>query len=116
MASAHNRLCFNELSEKAAAAPKWGRSHHRPGLDWLAPVSDVNQVDSPTHDALLVGPSDQYVVREMLKPHVLAHLLNFSRFRCTGLAGIDRTAKGHSRWGASSCSFSTSGLKVSANI
>ncbi len=94
MAPAHNRLCFNELSEKAAAAPRWGRSHHRPALDWLAPVSDVNQVDSPTHDALLVGPSDQYVVGEMLKPHVLAHLLNFSRFRCAGLAGIDRTDVG----------------------
>ncbi|NRB76021.1 MAG: hypothetical protein HRU46_16800 [Verrucomicrobiales bacterium] len=94
MSSTHNRLCFNELSEKAAAAPRRGRSHHRPGLDWLAPVSDVHQVNSPTHDALLVGPSDQYAVGEMLKPHVLTRLLNFSRFRCAGLAGIDRTAVG----------------------
>ena len=94
MPSTLNRLCFNNLSEKATSVSRRGRSHHRPGLDWLAPVSDLEEVNVVSHDALLVGPSDQYQVGEMLKPHVLGRVIHFSRFRCAGLAGIDRTAVG----------------------
>ena len=94
MADTLNRLCFNELSEKASSVSRRGRSHHRPGLDWLAPVSDVKQINVASHDALLVGPADQYQIGEMLKPHVLGRVINFARFRCAGLAGIDRTTVG----------------------
>ncbi|MDF1862035.1 MAG: polysaccharide pyruvyl transferase family protein [Verrucomicrobiales bacterium] len=70
------------------------RGHHRPGLEWLAPVTESNQVTSPSHDALLVGPADRYDVGEMLRPHVLTRVLNFSRFRCAGLVSADLTSFG----------------------
>tara|TARA_R110000850_G_scaffold30768_3_gene84991 strand:+ start:658 stop:2163 length:1506 start_codon:yes stop_codon:yes gene_type:complete len=94
MPSTQNVLKFSHGGELSAAKARKGKAHHRPGLDWLIPVSEVNQVNAPTHDALLVGPSDQFQIGEMLKPHVLTRLLSFSRFRCAGPLGADQTSMG----------------------
>ncbi len=94
MSSTQNVLKFSREGELKASPARNKKSHHRPGLDWVMPVSEVNQVNSESHDALLIGPGDQYQVGEMLKPHVLTRLLNFSRFRCAGLCGNDQTAVG----------------------
>ena len=69
-------------------------SHHRPGLEWLGPVKETNQVTTPANDALLIGPADSYRVGDMLRPHVLTRVLNFSRFRCAGLRSVDMTGFG----------------------
>lgn len=86
-------------------------SHHRPGLDWLAPVAETNQVSTPSYDALLVGPADHYSIGDLLRPHVLARLLNFSRFRCSGPVGVDMTEFG----GFSVRNFGESALELTSS-
>lgn len=94
MASESPLTDFAELEEKIYEATRFRSAHHRPGLDWLHPVEEVNQVTTPSHDALLVGPADRYEVGHMLRPHVLTRLVNFSKFRCAGLVARDLTRLG----------------------
>lgn len=49
---------------------------------------------SPSYEALLVGAADHYRLGDLLMPHVLSRLINFSRLRCTGLVTVDLTAVG----------------------
>lgn len=86
-------------------------SHHRPGLDWLAPVAETNRVSTPSHDALLVGPADRYSIGDLLRPHVLTRVLNFSRFRCAGPFGTDMTESG----GFSVRNFGESALELTGS-
>jgi len=94
MSLAENTLNFMHTGVHPRQSHEGGKSHHGPGLEWLMPVAEVNEMISPSHDALLVGPADGYRVGEMLKPHVLTRVLNFSRFRCAGLVGGDFTGMG----------------------
>ncbi|MEM9283839.1 MAG: hypothetical protein AAGA96_18615 [Verrucomicrobiota bacterium] len=87
-------LKFSEDRNSNSETRRHVRCHHRPGLDWLTSVTEVSQLQDEAHDALLVGPSDQGWVGEMLKPHVLTRVLNFGRFRCAGMVGADETPYG----------------------
>lgn len=49
---------------------------------------------SVSHEALLVGAADQYRLGDLLMPHVLTRLINFSRLRCAGLVTADLTRVG----------------------
>src|SRR6056300_773319 len=97
----HKRIGVNfgklvdSSSEESSLEEKEQRtSHHRPGLKWLGPVRETNQVTTPANDALLIGPADSYRVGDMLRPHVLTRVMNFSRFRCAGLLSVDMTGFG----------------------
>lgn len=94
MSPRDNELNFEQIADQTERSLTSRNAHHRPGLDWLAPVVESNQVTTPSRDALLVGPADRYDVGEMLRPHVLTRVLNFSRFRCAGLVGADLTRHG----------------------
>ncbi|MEM1441846.1 MAG: polysaccharide pyruvyl transferase family protein [Verrucomicrobiota bacterium] len=71
-----------------------GRRHHRPGMDWVQPLEEVNRVTTPTEEGILVGPSDQYSVGDLLRPHVLTRVLNLGKFRCSSLVSSDMTPFG----------------------
>jgi len=49
---------------------------------------------SVAHEALLVGAADRYRLGDLLMPHVLTRLVNFSRLRCAGLVTADLTRVG----------------------
>ncbi|MCG8599993.1 MAG: polysaccharide pyruvyl transferase family protein [Verrucomicrobiales bacterium] len=103
------------VSTKRKAVPGSSSHHHRPGLDWLGPVEETNQVTTPANDGLLVGPADGYRVGDMLRPHVLTRVLNFSRFRCAGLRSADMTGfGGHSvrNYGESALEMTGKGLRM----
>lgn len=70
------------------------RHHHRPGMDWVRPLEEVNRVSTPSGDGIIVGPSDHYDVGEMLRPHVLTRVLNLGKFRCSSLVSADMTSFG----------------------
>ncbi|MEX2579749.1 MAG: hypothetical protein WD342_11885 [Verrucomicrobiales bacterium] len=63
-------------------------------MDWVLPVAEVNRISVKAHEGLLVGASDSYSVGDLLMPHVLTRLLNFSRLRCAGMTRVDFTSVG----------------------
>jgi len=75
-------------------SPVNGAAHHHPGLGWVTPLMEVNEMTSISHEALLVGAADQYRLGDLLMPHVLTRLINFSRLRCAGLVSADLTPVG----------------------
>lgn len=52
-------------------------------------VTEVNRISARAGEALLVGAADQESLGNLLIPQVLTRLLNFSRFRCSGLVSAD---------------------------
>jgi len=91
MYSGHNSSIFQ--NNQADSFPR-RRSHHHPGLSWVLPVDEVNQMTSKSHEALLVGPSESYHLGDLLRPHILTRLLNFSKLRCAGMISADLTSVG----------------------
>lgn len=74
---------------------KGGRSHHhRPGMDWVRPLEEVNRVTTPSGEGILVGAASRYDIGEMLRPHVLTRILNIAKFRCASLVSADMTGFG----------------------
>jgi hypothetical protein len=94
MIRSDNFLNFSSAnrSRQEAALPLSG--HHHPGLGWVAPLAEVNEMLSTSHEAILVGASDQYRLGELLMPHVLSRLVNFSRYRCGGLVNSELSEVG----------------------
>ncbi|MDF1657213.1 MAG: hypothetical protein P1U58_06345 [Verrucomicrobiales bacterium] len=82
----------NDLSSPGDGVAE--RHHHRPGMDWVRPLEEVNRVTTPSGDGIIVGPSDHYDVGEMLRPHVLTRVLNLGKFRCSSLVSSDMTGFG----------------------
>lgn len=93
MSSGHNLVDFEDGELLKASGGKV-RSHHHPGLDWVSPLAEVNEMVSMANDAILVGAAEQYRLGEMLMPHVLTRLLHFSKIRCAGLVSADHTQVG----------------------
>lgn len=91
MFTGHNSSIFQ--NNQAGRSPQ-RRSHHHPGLSWVLPVDEVNQMTSVAHEALLVGPSESYHLGDLLRPHILTRLLNFSKLRCAGVVSSDLTSVG----------------------
>lgn len=118
----HKRIGVNfgklvdSSSEESSLEEKGHRtSHHRPGLKWLGPVRETNHITTPANDALLIGPADSYRVGDMLRPHVLTRVMNFSRFRCAGLRSVDMTGFGGHlvrNYGESALEMIGSGLRM----
>lgn len=71
-----------------------GQLHHHPGFDWVKPLTEVNEMTSPSHEALLIGPSESYRLGDLLRPHILTRLLNLSKLRCAGLVRANLTSVG----------------------
>ncbi|HRQ88540.1 MAG TPA: hypothetical protein PLA50_07070, partial [Bacteroidia bacterium] len=71
-----------------------GGAHHHPGLNWIAPLNEVNEMLATAQEAVLVGRADQYRLGDMLIPHVLTRLLHLSKVRCAGLFSADLTPVG----------------------
>lgn len=93
MSSGHNLVNFEE-GESLGIPVGGGRAHHHPGLDWVSPLAEVNEMVSLSNDGILIGAAEQYRLGEMLMPHVLTRLLHFSKIRCAGLVSQDHTAVG----------------------
>lgn len=91
MSSGHNLVNFSEAANFQREA---GGAHHRPSLDWVAPLAEVNEMMAVPQEALLIGRADHYRFGEMLMPHVLGRLLHFSKIRCAGLVEADLTDVG----------------------
>lgn len=85
---------YQESSEDRGSENASRNHHHRPGMDWVRPLEEVNQVTTPAGDGVLIGPSDRYNVGEMLRPHVLTRVLNLAKFRCSSLVSVDLTPFG----------------------
>lgn len=80
--------------------------HHHPGLDWVAPLSETNEMVAVPREALLVGRLDQARFGDLLVPHVLSRLLHLSRIRCAGLVNADFTSiGGHSTRNYGECAL-----------
>ena len=94
MSTGHNTLNFCLGDSYASPRAVAGAAHHHPGLGWVAPLTEVNEMTSVSHEALLVGAADQYRLGDLLMPHVLTRLINFSRLRCAGLVTADLTPVG----------------------
>lgn len=94
MSTGHNSLSFSGGSFQGPGKFKRVGAHHHPGLDWVAPLAEVNQMISVSHEALLVGAADHYRLGDLLMPHVMTRLVNFSRLRCAGLVSADLTPVG----------------------
>ena len=94
MSTGHNTLSFCSGGSSLPERPAESAAHHLPGLGWVAPLTEVNEMTSVSQEALLVGASDQYRLGDLLMPHVLTRLINFSRLRCAGLVTADLTAVG----------------------
>lgn len=108
---------INQTSGDPGISPGRNRGghHHRPGMDWVRPLEEVNRVALPAADGVLVGPSDHYQVGELLRPHVLTRVLNLARFRCASLVSADMTAfGGHSvrNYGESALEMTGSRLQL----
>lgn len=95
MSTGHNFLTFSQLdSGTAPGMAVKTAAHHHPGLGWVTPLTEVNEMISVSHEALLIGAADRYSLGELLMPHVLTRLINFSRLRCAGLVTADLTSVG----------------------
>ena len=96
MSPGHNGLQFCQTDSPPAPEPcVGGAAHHLPGLGWVTPFTDeVNEMTTPSHEALLVGAADHYRLGDLLMPHVLSRLVHFSKLRCAGLVTADWTAVG----------------------
>jgi len=94
MSTGHNSLNFSFEKSQSSFRSVRGSGHHHPGLGWVAPLSEVNEMTSVAHEALLVGAADRYRLGDLLMPHVLTRLVNFSRLRCAGLVTADLTRVG----------------------
>lgn len=94
MSTGHNILSFSSGDSFIAGKSKQAGSHHHPGLDWVMPLAEVNAMMSNSHEALLVGATDHYRLGDLLMPHVMTRLINFSKLRCAGLVTADLTAVG----------------------
>ncbi len=89
MLSNHNWVDFS--GRHVAPGGSVNRMHHHPGLDWMAPLAETNEMMATPQEALLIGRADQHRLGEMLMPHVLGRLLHFSKIRCAGLVSADFT-------------------------
>lgn len=85
--------------------------HHRPGMDWVRPLEEVNRVTTPSGEGVLVGAASRYDVGEMLRPHVLTRILNLAKFRCASLVSTDMTPFG----GHSVRNYGESALEMTGN-
>ncbi len=95
MSTGHNSInFFNGDPVPSSGRRPQGAGHHHPGLGWVTPLTEVNEMTSVSHEALLVGAADQYSLGDLLMPHVLTRLINFSRLRCGGLVTADLTPVG----------------------
>lgn len=95
MSTGHNILQFCQAdSIRSSGQCVEGAAHHLPGMGWVVPLAEVNEMTSSSHEALLVGATDQYRLGELLMPHVLSRLVNFSKLRCAGLVTSDFTGVG----------------------
>lgn len=94
MSTGHNKLNFCLGEPATSVKPLKGVAHHHPGLGWVTPLTEVNEMTSVSHEALLVGAADRYRLGDLLMPHVLSRLINFSRLRCAGLVTADLTPVG----------------------
>jgi len=94
MSTGHNSLIFSGGSFQGPGKFRKVGAHHHPGLDWVAPLAEVNEMTSASHEALLVGAADHYRLGDLLMPHVMSRLINFSRLRCAGLVTADLTPVG----------------------
>jgi len=103
-----NHQSSDPVSPKGEGAE---RHHHRPGMDWVRPLSEVNRVTTPSGDGIIVGPSDHYNLGEMLRPHVLTRVLNLGKFRCSSLVSADMTAFG----GHSARNYGESALEMTGS-
>lgn len=70
------------------------QSHHRPGLDWIAPLEESNGMLAIAQEAVFIGRADQHRLGDLLIPHVLGRMLHLSKLRCAGLFGRDLTHLG----------------------
>ncbi len=68
--------------------------HHHPGLGWISPLSEVNEIIARPQEAVLIARMDQYRLGDMLMAHVMSRQLLLSKIRCAGLFGIDQTEYG----------------------
>lgn len=70
------------------------QAHHGPGLDWVSPLAESNEMLAVAQEAIFVGCSDLYQLGDLLIPHVLGRMLHLSKLRCAGLFGHDLTYVG----------------------
>lgn len=94
MSTGHNLVNFSEAPFHRKLDGVEQRGHHHPGLDWIAPLSEVNEMIAVPKEALFVGRLDQHRFGDLLMPHVLGRLLHLSRMRCGGLVNADFSSIG----------------------
>lgn len=115
MSTGHNLVNFSEGGARKGFGEKEGRGHHHPGLDWIAPLSEVNEMITTPREALFIGRLDQQRFGDLLMPHVLGRLLHLSRMRCAGLVNADFSSiGGHSvrNYGECALEMRSAGLKL----
>lgn len=115
MLTGHNLVNFSEGPLRRRMGGGEGRGHHPPGLDWIAPLAEVNEMITASSEALFVGRLDQDRFGDLLMPHVLGRLLHLSRVRCGGLVNADFSAVGgHSvrNYGECALEMRSPGLKL----
>ncbi len=112
MLSLHHSVSFPPHS--SPLLPDSSRqSHHRPGLDWISPLAESNEMLAVPQEAVFVGRSDQARVGELLIPHVLGRMLHLSKLRCAGLFGRDLTdIGGHSARTYGECLLEMQGQRL----
>lgn len=92
MSNFQNHLDFSSLNSREVSGPC--EVHHHPGLDWIASLTETNEMMARQQEVVLIGRADHYRLGEMLMPHVLARLIHVSKIRCAGLFGTDQTMFG----------------------
>jgi hypothetical protein len=115
MSTGRNVVNFSEGPSRRRIAGVEGRVHHPPGLDWISPLAEVNEMITTAREALFVGRLDQDRFGDLLMPHVLGRLLHLSRVRCGGLVNVDFSAiGGHSvrNYGECALEMRSPGLKL----
>jgi hypothetical protein len=115
MSTGRNVVNFSEGPSRRRITGVEGRVHHPPGLDWISPLAEVNEMITTAREALFVGRLDQDRFGDLLMPHVLGRLLHLSRVRCGGLVNVDFSAiGGHSvrNYGECALEMRSPGLKL----
>lgn len=115
MPTGHNLVNFSEGPLRRRVGGAEGRGHHPPGLDWIAPLAEVNEMITASEEAVFVGRLDQHRFGDLLMPHVLSRLLHLSRMRCGGLVNADfSSVGGHSvrNYGECALEMRSPGLKL----
>ena len=95
MSSPFNELRFTHGGSSSKNSSVGGvRHHHEPGLDWMLRVNEVNRIEPPVAEALLVGASDEGTFGSLMIPQLLTRLLSFSRFRACGVVSAENQSRG----------------------